>query len=83
MRKVYKYTLKKTTEQDVIVPAGAVVLSVAEQWGEAVLYALVDPDAIRATQNLYLWHGARGACRKPKVHRHCKISQREFNVPRV
>ena len=57
MRKVYKYTLKKTTEQDVIMPAGAVILSAAEQWGGAVLYALVDPDEQRLKPRRIFIHG--------------------------
>lgn len=43
-RKVYKYTLKATNAQEVTMPVGAVILSAEEQWGDVVIYALVDAD---------------------------------------
>lgn len=40
---IYKYTLKVTDEQTVMLPEGARVLSVANQGDDMVLYAHVDP----------------------------------------
>ncbi len=42
---VYKYRLKKIMEQDILLPSDAKILSVEEQRGDIVLYALVDYDA--------------------------------------
>jgi len=43
-RRIFKYSLEVTDEQKISVPAGAVVLSVAEQKNNIVLYALVPTD---------------------------------------
>lgn len=45
MKKIYKYNLEVTDEQDITIPMGARILSVAEQRTNIVLYALVDPEA--------------------------------------
>lgn len=45
MQKIYKYKIKVMDEQDIQIPNGAEILSVAEQYGEIVLYANVDPEA--------------------------------------
>lgn len=57
---VYKYQLKMTAEQDIFLPYDAKILSVEEQRGNIVLYALVDSDApikdIQDKRRIYI-HG--------------------------
>lgn len=43
--KIYKYPLVVTDEQTIMLPEGAKVLTLEEQYGEPMLWALVDPDA--------------------------------------
>lgn len=43
MFEIWKYTLKAETEQQLELPFGARILSVKEQGGFIVLYALVNP----------------------------------------
>jgi hypothetical protein len=41
---IWKYTLGISDAQILALPKGATILSVAEQYGEVTLWALVDPD---------------------------------------
>lgn len=52
MKAVYKYTLGLNEIQEISFPVGAKILSVAEQRGKIVLYALVDPDETRRIQRI-------------------------------
>lgn len=53
MRKaVYKYPLKLTDIQELVLPAGSQILSVQEQHGEVCLWALVDTS--REPQRRYI-----------------------------
>lgn len=46
MKKIFKYNISPATcTNTILLPEGAQVLSVEEQYGEIVLYALVDPGA--------------------------------------
>lgn len=42
MKKIYKYTLKPTSEQTITIPSNSRILSVEEQYSNIVVYALVD-----------------------------------------
>ena len=42
MKKIFKYVLEATTIQDIVLPSGSEVLSVAPQGDQIVLYALVN-----------------------------------------
>ncbi len=42
---INKYSLVSDGEQELVLPDGAVILSVLEYRGRVALYALVDPDA--------------------------------------
>lgn len=44
MATIYKYPLEVKGEQSIMLPIGAEVLSVSEQHGGIVLYALVNPE---------------------------------------
>lgn len=44
MKKVFKYTLNVTAEQVLELPKGAELISAKEQFGNIVLYALVNPE---------------------------------------
>ena len=44
MDKIYKYTLDILDEQLLTLPAGSRILSVAEQYGKIVIYAIVDTE---------------------------------------
>lgn len=46
MRKVYKYPLRVTDEQEIEIPYNAECLSVQMQDGQVCLWALVNPDAV-------------------------------------
>lgn len=55
-RKIYKYTLELTDKQVLSLPQGAKLLSVEEQGGKIVLYALVNPEEkIRAGFKIYVF----------------------------
>jgi hypothetical protein len=45
MKKIFKYKLEAVDEQILELPRGSKILSVEEQNGDIVLYALVDSDA--------------------------------------
>lgn len=53
MKTIWKYTLAAAGWQVVNMPAEAQILSVAEQNGEIVLYALVDPS--KAPEQREVW----------------------------
>ncbi len=42
MKRIFKYTLKAKDVQDVVIPYPNRILSVTEQYGSIVVYALVD-----------------------------------------
>lgn len=44
MKTVYKYDLEPKDEQEILLPTGAKILSVANQREAMVLYALIDKD---------------------------------------
>lgn len=52
MTTIWKFPLALTDRQDVVMPRGARVLSVAEQHGKLCLWALVNPDADRVKRAL-------------------------------
>ena len=45
MKRIYKYSVEVRDEQDIYLPVGAEILSVAEQYNRIVLYAIVDSEA--------------------------------------
>ena len=57
MKTVYKYNLASTDVQELILPAGAVILSVEEQYGDIVLYALVDTEEAKMQPRTIYIHG--------------------------
>ncbi len=54
-RRIYKYPLRISGEQDVEMPEGAELLSVGGQGGELVLWAQVDPDARLVRRKVILY----------------------------
>jgi hypothetical protein len=52
-RKIFKYPLKITDQQTILMPAGARILSAQYQGAELVLWALVNPDG--APIRRYIW----------------------------
>lgn len=44
MKTIWKFPLSVTDEQDIMMPAGAEVLAVQEQFGMAQAWAIVDPE---------------------------------------
>jgi hypothetical protein len=55
MKKVFKYTLLEVPQQAIVMPSGAVLLSVHMQKGEACLWALVDTDNPPAARHVGIY----------------------------
>lgn len=53
---IWKFPLKLTDIQDVLLPIGAQILSVAEQNGVICLWAIVNPEEEKATRSIEI-HG--------------------------
>lgn len=51
---IHKYRVEPVDKAKITMPRGAVLLSVAEQYGEIVVWAWVDPDVPMVTRNLYV-----------------------------
>lgn len=57
MKSIYKFTLLIADQQTLTLPKGSKILSVTEQRGDIVLYALVDPTTENTEKALIIIHG--------------------------
>lgn len=62
MKKIFKYSLAVTDDQQVVLPLGTKVLSVAEQHGNVVLYAVVNESEHRVEHREVRIHGTGHNC---------------------
>lgn len=46
MIKIYKYEIEQTDHQTLTLPRGSKILSIIEQYGKPVIYAIVDTDVV-------------------------------------
>lgn len=56
MRTIWKFPVEMTDQFEILMPAGADVLTVQVQHGQPVLWAIVDPDA-RKIKTGFVLHG--------------------------
>ena len=54
MKTIYKYKLLATDTQDIELPVGAEILTVQEQFGDAVMWALVDTNVTTETRTFQI-----------------------------
>lgn len=45
MKKIYKYAIEITDDQDIVMPVGAKILTVQNQNGVPCIWAMVDPNS--------------------------------------
>ena len=57
MKRIYKYNLESTGKQTLTLPYNSQLLSVTEQYGNIVLYALVETDEINMKDVTIIIHG--------------------------
>jgi hypothetical protein len=55
MRTIYKYQLKVTDEQDLLMPKDAEILCIKEVNGEVCIYAYVDNQAIKESRRFLIY----------------------------
>lgn len=55
MREVWKFPLELKDEQEVMMPEGADILSTGLQGGTIMLWALVDPDAVKKPRRIEIY----------------------------
>jgi len=68
MKTVYKYTLDLVDLQVIQLPYDSTILSVAEQFDQIVLYALVDPAETLVAEHTIRIAGTGHTIKQPHVH---------------